>query len=36
LAQLERVKRDEFTPGQLVLLYAEVENFKSEATADGP
>ena len=32
----ERVKRDEFTPGQPVLLYAEVENFKSEATTDGP
>ncbi len=32
----ERVKRDEFTPGQSVLLYAEVENFKSEATTEGP
>ena len=32
----ERVKRDEFTAGQLVLLYAEVENFKSEPTTDGP
>jgi hypothetical protein len=32
----ERVKRDEFNAGQLVLLYAEVENFKSEATTDGP
>jgi hypothetical protein len=32
----ERFKRDEFTPGQQVLLYAEVENFKSEPTADGP
>ena len=32
----ERVKRDEFTPGQMVLLYAEVENFKSEPTTDGP
>ncbi|HEX4071190.1 MAG TPA: hypothetical protein VHX68_08475 [Planctomycetaceae bacterium] len=32
----ERMKRDEFTPGQPVLLYAEVENFKSEPTTDGP
>jgi hypothetical protein len=32
----ERVKRDEFSPGQSVLLYAEVENFKSEATTEGP
>jgi hypothetical protein len=32
----ERFKRDEFTAGQPVLLYAEVENFKSESTADGP
>jgi hypothetical protein len=32
----ERVKRDEFTAGQLVLLYAEVENFKSDPTTDGP
>jgi hypothetical protein len=32
----ERFKRDEFTAGQPVLLYAEVENFKSEPTADGP
>jgi hypothetical protein len=32
----ERVKRDEFTPGQSVLLYAEVENFKSEPTTEGP
>jgi hypothetical protein len=32
----ERFKRDEFTPGQPVLLYAEVDNFKSEPTADGP
>ena len=32
----ERVKRDEFTPGQLVLVYAEVENFNSQPTTDGP
>jgi hypothetical protein len=32
----ERFKRDEFTPGQPVLLYAEVGNFKSEPSADGP
>jgi len=32
----ERFKRDEFTAGQPVLLYAEVENFKSEPTSDGP
>lgn len=32
----ERVKRDEFAPGQSVLLYAEVENFKSEPTTEGP
>ncbi len=31
----ERFPRDEFRPGQEVLLYAEVENFKSEPTADG-
>jgi len=31
----QRFKRDEFTPGQPVLLYAEVSNFKSEPTADG-
>jgi tetratricopeptide (TPR) repeat protein len=31
----ERFKRDEFKPGQPVLLYAEVEHFKSEPTADG-
>ncbi len=31
----ERFDRDEFTPGQPVLLYAEVENFKSELTPDG-
>ncbi len=34
--RFERFKRDEFTAGQPVLLYAEVENFKSESTADGP
>ena len=28
-------ERDEFSPGQPVLLYAEVSNFKSEPTADG-
>jgi hypothetical protein len=32
----ERFKRDEFTAGQPVLLYAEVDNFKSEPTTDGP
>jgi hypothetical protein len=32
----DRFKRDEFTAGQQVLLYAEVENFKSEPTTDGP
>ena len=31
----QRFKRDEFTPGQPVLLYAEVGNFKSELIADG-
>ena len=28
-------ERDEFSPGQPVLVYAEVRNFKSESTADG-
>ena len=31
----KRFKSDEFVPGQEVLLYAEVENFASEPTADG-
>jgi hypothetical protein len=31
----ERFERDEFAAGQPVLLYAEVENFFSEPTADG-
>jgi hypothetical protein len=31
----ERFPRDEFRPGQEVLLYAEIDNFKSEPTADG-
>lgn len=31
----ERFPRDEFRPGQEVLLYAEVENFKSEPTSEG-
>ncbi|MEX1095499.1 MAG: hypothetical protein WED34_05585 [Planctomycetales bacterium] len=31
----ERFDRDEFNPGQPVLVYAEVGNFTSEATADG-
>ncbi len=31
----QRFKPDVFTPGQPVLLYAEVANFKSEVTADG-
>jgi hypothetical protein len=32
----ERFQRDEFSPGQPVLIYAEVGNFKSEQSADGP
>ncbi|MCH7688478.1 MAG: hypothetical protein IH899_17645 [Planctomycetes bacterium] len=28
-------ERDDFSPGQPVLVYAEVSNFKSESTADG-
>ena len=31
----QRFKRDEFSPGQPVLLYAEVDNFTSEPTSDG-
>lgn len=31
----ERFDRDEFTAGQPVLLYAEIENFHSEPTAEG-
>ncbi len=31
----ERFNKDEFTPGQPVLIYGEIVNFKSEATADG-
>ena len=31
----ERFQRNEFTPGQEVLLYSEVENFVSMPTADG-
>lgn len=31
----ERFERDEFSPGQPVLLYAEVSNFRSEPTVDG-
>lgn len=31
----ERFNKDEFTPGQPVLLYGEMVNFKSEPTADG-
>jgi hypothetical protein len=31
----ERYPRDEFSPGQEVLLYAELGNFHSELTADG-
>ncbi len=31
----QRFKRDGFTPGQQVLLYAEVADFKSEPTPDG-
>lgn len=32
---IKRFDKYEFTPGQRVLLYAEVENFTSEPTADG-
>jgi hypothetical protein len=31
----QRFRRDDFTPGHPVLLYAEVSNFKSELLADG-
>ncbi len=31
----QKFSRDEFTPGQEVLLYAEIENFNTEQTADG-
>lgn len=31
----ERFDRDEFSPGQPVLVYAEVDNFKSEPITDG-
>ncbi|MDA0834955.1 MAG: hypothetical protein O2955_07630 [Planctomycetota bacterium] len=31
----ERFNKDEFTPGQPVLLYGEMVNFKSEPTSDG-
>jgi len=31
----QKFARDEFTPGQEVLLYAEIENFNTEQTADG-
>lgn len=31
----ERFERDEYTAGQPVLLYAEIENFHSEPTSDG-
>lgn len=31
----ERFERDEFSPGQPVLVYAEVNNFTSEPTSDG-
>ena len=30
-----RFEKDEFTPGQEVLVYAELENFQSERTTDG-
>jgi hypothetical protein len=33
--QIERFASDDLAPGQAVLLYAELENFKSLATADG-
>ena len=31
----QKFERDEFTPGQEVLLYAEIENFNTEQTANG-
>ena len=31
----QKFARDEFTPGQEVLLYAEIENFNAQQTADG-
>ena len=31
----QKFTRDEFTPGQEVLLYTEIENFNTEQTADG-
>ncbi len=31
----DRFQRDHFSPGQKVLLYSEVENFRSELTSDG-
>ena len=31
----QRFKRDQFTPGQPVLLYAEAANFRSEPSSDG-
>ncbi len=31
----QKFARDEFTPGQEVLLYAEIENFNTEQTPDG-
>ncbi len=31
----QRFKRDEFTPGQPVLLYSEIGNFKSELVSEG-
>lgn len=31
----QKFARDEFTPGQEVLLYAEIENFNTDQTADG-
>ena len=31
----QKFARDEFTPGQEVLLYAEIENFNTEQTTDG-
>lgn len=31
----QRFPRDEFSPGQETLLYAELQNFRSEATGDG-
>ncbi len=33
--QYQRFERDEFEPGQIVLVYAEIKNFQSELTPEG-